>query len=245
MHSDSEKGRFAWAEAIWVSGHANALHSRVRRSDICPFYQKQDTTIRDHFLIILKLYIVNSMNILAIADRRPKINIPEVVLDNSIDLIVTLGDLTREDILQLEQIVDIPKIGVYGNHDSGTYMPELGIWNMHMKVLDYRGLRFGGFQGCVRYKENPDAIMYTQEEASQMMASFPEVDVFICHCPPRGINDEEEIAHQGFQALRDYIDYKQPRLLLHGHTYPTEGNVVKQYNSTRIEYVYEYKILTI
>lgn len=135
-------------------------------------------------------------------------------------MIITLGDLTREDILQLEQVNTIPKIGVYGNHDSGMYMPELGIWDMHLKVWDFQGLRFGGFQGCVRYKENPDAIMCTQQEATtQLMVNFPKVDVFLCHCPPRGINDEEEIAHQGFDALRDYIEREQPKVLLHGHTY--------------------------
>lgn len=185
------------------------------------------------------------MNVLAIADRRPKINIAEVVSINNVELIITLGDLTREDLLQLEQIKTIPKIGVYGNHDSGTYMSELGIWDMHLRIWEYNGLRFGGFQGCVRYKENPDAIMYTQEEASQIMIGFPRVDVFLCHCPPRGINDEEEIAHQGFNALRDYIEREQPQVLLHGHTYPTEETIVKQHGNTRIEYVFEHKLVVL
>lgn len=185
------------------------------------------------------------MNVLAIADRRPKINILEMVQKNNVELVITLGDLTREDILQLEQITGVPKIGVYGNHDSGTYMPELGIWDMHLKVWEYKSLRFGGFQGCVRYKDNPDAIMYTQKEASVLMAGFPGVDVLICHCPPRGINDEEEVAHQGFQALLDYIDRCQPGILLHGHTYPTEETAVKQHGLTRIEYIYGHKLLTI
>ncbi len=185
------------------------------------------------------------MNILAIADRRPKIDIAETVRSNNVQLIVTLGDLTREDILQLYEITDIPKIGVYGNHDSGMYMPELGIWDMHLKIWDFQGLRFGGLQGCVRYKENPDAIMYTQEEAKRLMVDFPKVDVFLCHCPPRGINDEEEIAHQGFDVLKDYIEQQQPKLLMHGHTYPTEETMVRQHGPTRIEYVFEYKIVTI
>jgi Icc-related predicted phosphoesterase len=185
------------------------------------------------------------VNILAIADRRPKINIIDVVKTNAIDLIITLGDLTREDILQLEQITTIPKIGVYGNHDSGTYMPELGIADMHLKIWDFMGLKFGGFQGCVRYKENSDAVMYTQEQANQMLVGFPKVDVFISHCPPRGINDEDEVAHQGFDALRTYLDGQQPKVWLHGHTYPTEETLVKQHGLTRIEYVYEYKLLSL
>lgn len=183
------------------------------------------------------------MKVLAIADRRPRIDIAKFVKNESIDLIVTLGDLAREDILQLEHITNIPKVGVYGNHDSGSYMPELGIWDMHLKIWDFKGLRFGGFQGCVRYKPSPTAIMYTQEEANQLMTRFPEVDVFLCHCPPRGINDEEEIAHQGFDALRDYIDREQPKVLLHGHTYPTENSIIRQHYSTRIEYVYEYRVV--
>lgn len=183
------------------------------------------------------------MRVLAIADRGPAINLDETVRTNQIDLVITLGDLTREDILGLEQITHIPKIGVYGNHDSGTYMSELGIMDMHLKTWDYQGLRFGGFQGCVRYKENPEAVMCTQEEATALFKNFPPVDILICHCPPRGINDEEEIAHQGFDATRSYIEQYAPKVLFHGHTYPTAESVITQHGSTRIEYVFGYKII--
>lgn len=213
----------------------------VERSFVAMYVKNRDPYPKP----VKKTAAARDITILALADRPPKIDIAEVVRANNVELIVTLGDLTREDLLQLERITDIPKIGVYGNHDSGTYMPELGIWDMHLKVWEYNGVRFGGFQGCVRYKESPDAIMYTQEEASQMMAEFPQVDVFICHCPPRGINDEAEIAHQGFDALRDYIEREPPKVLLHGHTYPTEETVVKQHGSTRIEYVFEHKLITL
>lgn len=185
------------------------------------------------------------MKALVIADHNPQINIPDIVKNEGIQLVITLGDLEREDILGLETINHIPKIGVYGNHDSGQYMTELGIMDLHLKLWTFNGLTFGGFQGCVRYKQNPDAIMYTQEEANELMKGFPRVDVFICHCPPRGINDEEEIAHQGFDALRTYLDAKKPHILLHGHTYPTDEEIVKQHGATRIEYVYEYKIVEI
>ena len=183
------------------------------------------------------------MKALVIADRNPHIDFRRTIDDNAADLVITLGDLERHDLLYLADIRDVPKIGVYGNHCSGTYMDELGIMNVHMAMWEFGGLRFGGFQGCVRYKENPQAIMYTQAEASVMLEQFPPVDVFVCHCPPRGINDEEEVAHQGFDGLREYIERTPPHVLLHGHTYPTEETIVRQHGTTRIEYVHEWRIV--
>jgi uncharacterized protein len=185
------------------------------------------------------------MKILAIADRNPGINISQTIASEHIDLIVTLGDLERHDLLELLEVVNIPKIGVYGNHDSGNYMDELGIVNMHLKTVSYQGITFGGLQGCVRYKENPDAIMSTQEETWKMMAGFPNVDIFLTHCPPRGVNDEEEIAHQGFDALRDYVEKMRPKFLLHGHTYPTEETMMHKLDDTEIIYVHKYKIIDV
>jgi len=183
------------------------------------------------------------MNTLVIADTNPDIDFQKVIDDNSVDLVIMLGDLERHDLLGLTAITAIPKIGVYGNHCSGTYFSELGIMNMHMATWVYGGLTFGGFEGCVRYKENPDAIMYTQEEALHMLHAFPAVDIFLCHCPPRGINDEEEIAHQGFDGLRTYIDRTPPAVLLHGHTYPTEELMVRRHGTTRIEYIHKWRIV--
>src|SRR5690606_881104 len=118
-------------------------------------------------------------------------------------------------------------------------------WDMHTMIWDFKGYRFGGFQGCVRYKDNPQAIMYTQQQADQLMKNFPPVDIFLSHCPPRGINDEDEVAHQGFDCLRSYLDQHQPKLRLHGHTYPTSDTLISQHQPTRIEYVFEHKIITI
>lgn len=188
---------------------------------------------------------MTSMKILAIADRNPQLDFPSFVKENQIDLIVTLGDLERHDLLGLTQVTDVPKIGVYGNHCSGNYMDELGIRNMHMKEWSFNGVTFGGFQGCVRYKDNPDAIMYTQEQASRLFETLPAVDILLVHCPPRGINDEEELAHQGFEGEREYIDRVKPKMVLHGHTYPSEETVVSRYGQTHIEYVNKYKTIDI
>ncbi len=183
------------------------------------------------------------MKALVLADKTPGIDYVETVRKEHIEIIVTLGDFMREQLLGLEKITDIPKIGIYGNHDSGTYMPELGIKNLHQATWEYHGLTFAGLQGCVRYKSNPQAIMYTQEEVWEILKNYPQVDIFITHCPPRGINDEEENAHQGFDALLDYIDRKPPKTLLHGHTYPEDSKLITQHGPTKIQYVSGYRII--
>ena len=184
------------------------------------------------------------MNILAISDRPAKESIVKLVKQNAIDLICTLGDLEYFDLQELELITDIPKIGVYGNHDSGSYFEPLGITNMHLNTFEHQGIKFGGFQGCVRYKENPSAIMCTQEEATELLKEFPRVDVMLAHCPPYGINDDPtEISHTGFVALKEYLDQHKPSYLFHGHTYPAESELTTQYQTTKILYVYGHRIV--
>ncbi|MEK7652273.1 MAG: metallophosphoesterase [Patescibacteria group bacterium] len=183
------------------------------------------------------------MKILAIADRPARLSIKEIVKTNNIDMIITLGDLDLDQIRELEDIQSIPKLGVYGNHDSGTYMEPLGIQNMHLKTFEFKGFVFGGFEGCVRYKES-SAPMFTQEEAMVLMKDCSYVDVFLAHCPPFGINDDQsETAHTGFIALKNYLDQKQPKYFLHGHTYPSGEKLVTEYAGTKIIYVYQDQII--
>ena len=47
------------------------------------------------------------LRVLALADRRPKIDIIQTVRDRQIDLIITLGDFDRSDLLALAYITDI------------------------------------------------------------------------------------------------------------------------------------------
>ena len=186
------------------------------------------------------------MKILAIADRPPRESIKSTLSKNKIDLICTLGDLDGISLAELKDVTDIPKIGVYGNHCFGTYFESLGIKNMHLQTFEFGGLTFGGFEGSIRYKQNPYAKMYTQEEAYGLLKDFPGVDVMLAHSPPYGINDEpEELAHQGFKALREYLDKERPKYFFHGHTYPTAENIVKKFADTEIIYIYEDKLIDI
>ena len=88
--------------------------------------------------------------------------------------------------------------------------------------------------------------MCTQDEADTKMIGFPAVDVFLSHAPPYGINDEPgDPTHEGFRALREYLEVNKPKVWLHGHTYPSEENIVRQYGDTRIEYIYRQAIVSL
>jgi Icc-related predicted phosphoesterase len=185
------------------------------------------------------------MTILAIADQAPSRSLLEILAEQPVDLIVTLGDLTYFSLKELSEVKNIPKIGVYGNHCSGRYFDSLGIINLHLKTFTHQGLVFGGFEGSFRYK-NTDAKMYTQAEAQTRLKDFPAVDVMIAHSPPFGINDEPDSpSHQGLLALKEYIEEKKPKYFMHGHTYPAKENLVSKYQDTNIIYVYGEKIITI
>lgn len=185
------------------------------------------------------------MRILAIADRPPSRPIHEILREEPVDVIVTLGDLELSDIRSLEAVATIPKLGVYGNHCSGMYMEDLGITNMHLKIQEVNGIVFGGFEGCVKYKDS-SAKMYTQEDASRLLATFPRVDVMLAHCPPLGINDDQtDIAHTGYAGLREYAERERPAYLFHGHTYPKESELATTLGDTKIIYVFGHKIITL
>lgn len=185
------------------------------------------------------------MKILAIADRWPQNSIKEVISNNpSIELIVTLWDLELNEIIELEAI-NLPKIGVYWNHCSGQYFDQLWIRNMHLQTFNYWWISFWWFEWCVRYKPRW-SFQYTQEEANEMIKSLPYVDVVLCHCPPKWINDDpNDNTHIWFDATRKYIENYSPKYLFHGHTYDNYNNFIKKYKDTNIEYVYWTKILEI
>jgi Icc-related predicted phosphoesterase len=177
------------------------------------------------------------MNILFIADQKPKRSIKETIQEYAIDIIVTLGDLDFFDIRDLQSIDTIPKIGVYGNHCSGNYFESVGIKNMHLETFEFQGVTFAGFQGSVRYKPNPYAIMYHQEEALALLDQIPKADILISHAPPFGVHDEpDDVTHAGLKVLNEYLERHHPKYHFHGHTYTKIKETLV--GTTKVVYIY-------
>lgn len=132
------------------------------------------------------------------------------------DVLVSCGDLGDLTILTVAEAVRCQRVlAVKGNHDSGGPFPG-SIMDLHLRVEEFGGLRFGGFSGSWRYKPRGH-FLYEQDEVERQLATIPPVDVFVAHNSPRHVHDRDDEVHIGFEAFNSYIQRAQPRLFLHGH----------------------------
>jgi Icc-related predicted phosphoesterase len=175
------------------------------------------------------------VRVLAFADEAPPLDPVELVARNRPDAVLTLGDLEPDWIAPLGTL-DLPRLGVHGNHDGEDELSSLGIRDLHLSRAEHNGWSFAGFEGCVRYRDGPH--QYTQEEAAELARRLPAADVLLCHCPPWGVNDEpDDPAHAGFVALREWVERHRPRYLLHGHTTPDPRTRVDRFGRTEVVWV--------
>jgi len=177
--------------------------------------------------------------ILAVADTTETWTDETIHAARSADVILALGDLYSVDLKRLQ--VGTPMLGVYGNHCSRGYLEALGVCELSTSdnpVAVSRlnnGVTILGVSGCVRYNRAADH-QWTQEEYREALRGAPRCDWVVTHCPPRGVNDHDDLAHNGIDALRDYVDDHAPLHLFHGHTYPEVP--VTQVGDTKIHYVH-------
>jgi uncharacterized protein len=184
------------------------------------------------------------VRVLALADKRPPVDPATMALQARVDAVVCLGDLDRAWIESLMSL-DLPKLGVHGNHDPEKLLREVEVKDLHLRRTSLAGMTFAGFEGCVRYRRFAEH-QYTQKEATRLARKLPAADVLLCHCPPRGINDDpDDPAHIGFEGLRDWVDRHQPRHILHGHTHPMPGRTMTHFGDTQVHYVSGARIVTL
>ena len=176
------------------------------------------------------------MLVLALADRRPLPDPAIVAEQRRVDAVFCLGDLDRSWIETLMGL-DIPCVGVHGNHDPPGLLQDLEIEDLHLRRTSLGGMTVAGFEGCVRYGTGGDH-QYTQRQASRLVRRLPAADILLCHCPPRGVNDDpDDPAHIGFDALVGWVERHRPRYLLHGHTHPKSWELTTRVGSTHVHWI--------
>ncbi len=186
------------------------------------------------------------MKILLLADERSK-RLKEL-LEQKPDIIFTLGDLESWMVPEIAD-VDIPKFGIFGNHENDDFFEKTGVKNIHLQSYEFQKMNIVGFQGCVRYKDRSLRTLYTQEEATDLIQDLPPSDILIAHCPPRGIHDSNDLSGQGFEGLLAYIKKYSPKYVFHGHTYPenveTDNLLISEIDGVRVVWSYGANIIEI
>lgn len=181
-----------------------------------------------------------------------------------IDLIVGCGDLPYEFLEFLVTALNVPLVYVPGNHDP-RYNPadsesrvEGGIF-LDQQAIFLQGLLLAGIGGSVRYV--PERVnQYSQGEMYfrlwplarrllwQRWIRRRPLDILIAHSPPFGIHDDDDVAHTGFSAFRDFIRLFRPRYFLHGHTMYYKSNLeprLTQIGTTTVINIFPYRVLEI
>ena len=178
------------------------------------------------------------MNLLIIADDESVgIQVPEC----NVDVVVSCGDLPDELIFKVAKKCHCQEIlAVKGNHDSSADFPA-PIRDLHLSVLPFRGVKFGGFCGSWKYKPRGN-YLFENAEVEKFLAGFPAVDIFVTHNSPHLVHDREDDVHMGFAAFNQYIKRTKPRLMLHGHQHE---NVESLVGSTRVIGTFGYRMLVI
>lgn len=208
---------------------------------------------------------VQTVEILAVADEvdRRLYGNRELRRERGPELLLGCGDLPAYYLDYLVSRLDVPLYAVHGNHDTPPPIEgSSGFGRCGAEWIGGRGVRAGnlllaGFDGSVRY--NDGAYQSTQ---SEMFAAVRRLipwllvnrarygrflDVLITHAPPRGIHDEEDLCHTGFDAFTWLIKRFQPRYHLHGHVhiYDRRTTTTTRLGETEIINVYPYRELTL
>jgi uncharacterized protein len=176
------------------------------------------------------------LRVLALADEPPHGPIGQLVAASRPELIVLLGDLEPAWTEGLDA-VELPKLGVRGNHDRPDALEAVGAEDVHLRLVRVGGIGFAGLEGSPRYSRE-GAIEWTEEEAAELLERLPAADVLLTHSPPAGVNDEpDDPAHSGSAALRAWVERERPDWLLHGHTLPNPAHRVQHLGDTRVAHV--------
>jgi Icc-related predicted phosphoesterase len=147
---------------------------------------------------------------------------------SDVELVLSCGDMPAAYLEFITSVLNVPLFYVRGNHDTHYDTNPPGGEDLHMRILEYRGISFCGLEGSMRY--NSTAIQYTDAEMrwNVLKLSVPlklrqvqrggcAVDILVTHSPPKGIHDLEDRPHHGFKAFNTFIEWFNPRYLLHGH----------------------------
>lgn len=167
------------------------------------------------------------MNILTVADIESKALWDYYHLNKleKIDLIISCGDLDADYLSFLTTMYHCDVLYVPGNHDTDYQKnPPEGCICMDDELIVYQGIRILGLGGSIDYSHG--AYQYTESQMKwrikklwMQIQRHHGFDILVTHAPAKGINDGEDLPHQGFQCFTDLIEKYNPLYFIHGHVH--------------------------
>ena len=135
-----------------------------------------------------------------------------------IDVIISCGDLDPHYLSFLATFFHGPVLYVHGNHDACyENTPPEGCICIEDRVYVYRGVRFLGLGGSMRYKPGPHQYTEKQMRLRILRLWFQLLrrrgfDVLVTHAPARGPGRRKEPDPHGIPGLPHTYGAVPPRL---------------------------------
>jgi len=207
-----------------------------------------------------------TINVLAISDEvDQRIYSPSISQRmEGVQMVIGCGDVPASYLEFLSDALNKPVYYVLGNHaEELTRTGERGIPRHPEGCIDLggkvvrdpvSGLILAGLPGSLRYSQD-EPVQYTERQMSWMIwKMMPRLwwnryrygralDILVTHAPPRHVNDREDHAHRGFEAMRRFLERFQPRYQLHGHIhlYDRSKPHTARFAETDVINVYPYR----
>ncbi|MBT3240999.1 MAG: metallophosphoesterase [Chloroflexi bacterium] len=195
------------------------------------------------------------MKILSVSDRVEEVIYSSNLKNNfsDIDLVLGCGDLPYFYLEYLVDSLNVPVLYVRGNHaqkhehsENESKEGPRGAIDLDNKMINYKGILFMGFEGCLRYRKG--LFQYSQFEMWwNVIKMIPRLwlnkiqhgrylDILVTHSPAWEINDKSDLAHQGFKSFRWLIETFSPANHYHGHIHLYSSSEKREsvFNSTKV-----------
>lgn len=197
------------------------------------------------------------MKVLALSDKQVQFIYSTKLAEtfSDVDLILGCGDLPARYLEYVLTVLNVPCVYVHGNHDPDNQRVP-GAVSAEGRIVEINGLSIFGLGGSPRYKAE-GRHQYTESQMKRRIwphlpkfwwRSFKDqraFDILLTHAPARGIHDDTDPAHLGFEVFLDLMALASPRLMVHGHTHviPNLVDTETKYRQTFIVNAYPYKLI--
>ena len=94
--------------------------------------------------------------------------------------------------------------------------------DLHGKSFTIDGITIAGCGGAPKGPFNTPYEL-EEEELSNILAKIDHADILITHAPPKGVTDYTNGVNIGSDAIRSFVESKQPKINLCGHVHENGG----------------------